>query len=131
MRLFCCQCDIDVEARLTDGMETYPHREDLYDLPFWKCDACRNFVGCHHKTSEPNKPLGCIPSAEVKELRKQIHANLDPLWMDGKHSRKYIYARLTEVIGREYHTADIRNATEASLVIKKLNQLKHKIRTNP
>lgn len=131
MRIFCCHCNTDVEARLTDGMETYPHREDLYDLPFWKCDTCRNFVGCHHKTSEPTKPLGCIPSAEVKELRKQIHANLDPLWMEGKHSRKYIYARLTEVIGREYHTADIRNATEANLVIKKLNQLKHKIRTNP
>jgi hypothetical protein len=128
MKLFCCQCSADVEARLTDGMETYPHREDLYDLPFWKCDVCRNFVGCHHKTEERTKPLGCIPSAEVKELRKQIHATLDPLWMEGKHSRKYIYARLTEVLGREYHTAEIRNKTEANAVLEKLKYLSSKTR---
>lgn len=123
MNLYCCECDADVEARLTNGEETYQHREDLYDLPFWICDTCNNFVGCHHKTEERTKPLGCIPSAEVKALRQKIHKALDPLWMDGKHSRKYIYARLGEVIGREYHTADIRNTVEANAVLDKLKYL--------
>jgi hypothetical protein len=128
MKLFCCQCNADVEARLTDGMETYPHRPDLYSLPFWICNTCHSFVGCHHKTEERTKPLGCIPSDEVKLLRQKIHKALDPLWMEGKHSRKYIYARLTEVLGREYHTAEIRNKTEANAVLEKLKYLSSKTR---
>lgn len=123
MQIYCCKCNSEVQARLTNGKEVYPHREDLYELPFWKCDSCNCFVGCHHKTAERTKPLGCIPSEQIKSLRKQIHAKLDPLWMNRQHSRKYIYARLTEVLGREYHTADIRNAHEASLVLNKLQQL--------
>lgn len=126
MKLFCCQCNTEVNARLTDGMETYPNREDLYDLPFWICDTCNCFVGCHHKTEERTKPLGSIPSPKVKMLRQNIHKVLDPLWMSGQHSRKYIYARLGEVLGREYHTADVRNEAEANAVMAKLKYLSNK-----
>ena len=68
-KIWCCGCGKEVDARLTDGAEVYPHRRDLASLPFWKCDACGNFVGCHHKTRERTKPLGCIPTPEIKDVR--------------------------------------------------------------
>jgi len=43
MKIFCCGCGQDIDARLTDGAEIFPYRKDLYSLPFWKCDACGNF----------------------------------------------------------------------------------------
>jgi hypothetical protein len=55
MKLYCTGCEHEVEARLTNGEERYPHRPDLYELPFWKCDACSGYVGCHHKTDNPTK----------------------------------------------------------------------------
>ena len=64
----CVECKATVEARLTDGSEIYPHRKDLHKLPFWKCDHCGNFVGCHHKTKKRTRPLGCIPNKEIKKL---------------------------------------------------------------
>lgn len=129
MIVYCCNCESDVEVRLTDGKEIYQHRPDLHSLPFWKHDACGGFVGCHHKTQDRTKPLGCIPTEAIKQLRKTIHARLDPMWMNKQHSRKYLYKKISDVIGREYHTADIRSVTEANLVIKKLSELELKVRT--
>ena len=80
MDIYCCGCNKDTAARLTNGEEIYPHRKDLYSLPFWKCDQCGNYVGCHHKTKNQTKPLGCIPTQEIKNIRKKIHTVLDPLW---------------------------------------------------
>jgi len=79
MKIFCCACKSDVNARLTNGSEIYPHRSDLSSIPFWKCDDCGNFVGCHHKTSKPTQPLGHIPTPEIRKARQHIHMILDPL----------------------------------------------------
>lgn len=57
MTIFCNECGKDVECRLTNGSEIYPHRGDLKDLPFWIHDVCGNYVGCHHKTDNPTTPL--------------------------------------------------------------------------
>lgn len=113
MRIYCCGCDDMTDARLTDGFEIYPHRSDLGTLPFWKCDDCGNFVGCHHKTNEPTKPLGCIPTPEIKKARQQIHAILDPLWKSGQYKRQFLYKRISDEIGKRYHTAEIRSIEEA------------------
>lgn len=120
MKIYCCTCECEIEARLTDGTEIYAHRSDLHNLPFWKCDKCNNFVGCHHKTKNRTKPLGCIPSAEIKNARKQIHAILDPIWQSGVMDRKTLYAKLTDKLGRQYHTADIRSLEEARLIYKEV-----------
>lgn len=113
MLIHCCGCGGEVEARLTDGGEIYPRRKDLKILPFWKCDACGNYVGCHHKTKDVTRPLGCIPTKEITNARKHIHAILDPIWKSGKMNRKDIYAVLSEKTGRQYHTAKIRSVEEA------------------
>lgn len=48
----------------------------------WICErwpACNGSVGAH-----PNgTPLGTVPDALTKELRRQCHAIVDPLWQEG------------------------------------------------
>jgi hypothetical protein len=125
MLIRCLGCDKErVEARLTNGAEIYPHRKDLNDLPFWKCDDCGNFVGCHHKTSDRTKPLGCIATPEIKNARKHIHALLDPLWSGSKTSRTKIYQMITDKIGWKYHTANIRTIEEARNVYRIILDIK-------
>lgn len=113
MKIHCCGCGFKVNARLTNGAEIYPHRNDLNKLPFWKCDACGNFVGCHHKTSKPTQPLGCIPTPEIKKARQHIHQVLDPLWQSGKYKRGQVYKMISDKFGWKYHTASIKTIEEA------------------
>lgn len=112
--IYCCGCSSDVNARLTDGAEIYPHRSDLARLPFWKCDSCGNFVGCHHKTKQRTAPLGCIPTPEIKEARSHIHRILDPLWKSGRFKRRELYSKIANSLGiKEYHTAELRSVEQA------------------
>lgn len=123
MQIFCCQCQSKVAARLTNGAEIYPHREDLAALPFWRCDACKNYVGCHHKTSNPTRPLGNIPNSEIRNARQRIHRILDPLWQSGRLSRRAIYAELSEALGWKYHTANIKSVEEARTVYTEVKKI--------
>jgi len=122
--IYCCGCGADVSARLTDGREIYPHRPDLFSLPFWKCDTCKNFVGCHHKTKDRMRPLGCIPTKELKAARQHIHKILDPLWKQKRISRGDIYAMLADKLCiEEYHTAEIRTVDEAREVYRIVREI--------
>jgi len=121
--IYCCGCERDVAARLTSGAEIYPHRIDLRTLPFWICDTCGNWVGCHHKTMRRARPLGCIPTEELKEARKRLHALIDPLWKSGKIGRRELYAAISHEIGWEYHTAQIRTIGEVQAVSKAVAKL--------
>ena len=116
--VYCCGCGKNVRARLTDGREIYPHRHDLGNLPFWKCDTCGNYVGCHHKTKDRTAPLGCIPTPTLKEARKHIHDLIDPIWQSGKMGRTELYRMLSDRLGWKYHTADIRSVEEAREVYR-------------
>lgn len=115
-QLWCCQCQGEVDARLTSGAEVYPHRADLAALPRWICDACGNHVGTHHKTDQPTRPLGNIPSPELKRARIHIHNLIDPVWKSGAVRRKAIYAHLSKMLGRQYHTGELRTLDEARSV---------------
>ncbi len=123
MQIYCCSCTTHVEARLTDGAEIYPRREDLHKLPFWKCDECGNYVGCHHKTKNRTHPVGCIPSKEIKKARQHIHKVLDPLWRSGKYKRNKLYSMLTEYLGWRYHTGQTRTIEEARSVYRYIQTL--------
>jgi len=122
MEIYCCGCGKKVDARLTDGAEIYPHRLDLYSLPFWKCDGCGNHVGCHHKRKNKITPLGCIPTPEIKNARMEIHEILDPIWKSGRVDRKTLYAAISEHLGWTYHTAQIRSIDEARKVWRFVRQ---------
>ena len=112
--IWCCGCSAEIAARLTSGAEIYPHRKDLADLPFWKCDTCKNHVGCHHKTDNPTRPLGNIPTPELRKARGHIHKQLDPIWRMKIMPRGKVYAEIQRLLGvKEYHTAELRTIEEA------------------
>jgi hypothetical protein len=121
MKIYCCECKKDVDARLTDGREIYPNRKDLFILPFWKCDVCGNYVGCHHKTENRTKPLGVIPNKLIREYRKMIHNVIDPLWKNKTMNRKKIYNEISNQLGYEYHTAELKTTEECKKVIEIVN----------
>lgn len=123
--IHCCECQKKVMAYLTNGAMIYPHRPDLKHLPFWQCPRCLNFVGCHHKTDRPTQPLGVIPTPEIREARKRVHATLDPLWQSGRFKRGHLYKLLSNRIGRRYHTADIRSVEEADEIYKHVLEIAH------
>jgi len=115
--IWCCGCGKDVSARLTSGEEVYSHRVDLYDLPFWICDSCNNFVGCHHKTKNRTQPLGVIATQEIKDARRHIHRVIDPIWKQKRMSRGALYRKLAKALDKEeYHTAQIKTIDEARKV---------------
>lgn len=120
MKVYCCGCKAVVNARLTSGGEIYPHRYDLAKLPFWRCDRCMNYVGCHKGTQQP---LGVIATPELMGARRRIHQLLDPIWQSGKISRRKLYQKISDELGYSYHTAEIRSLEEARrvwAVIKRL-----------
>lgn len=122
-KLFCCGCEQEVDARLTDGAEIYPHRADLADLPYWRCDGCGNWVGCHHKAKNRTDPLGVIPTPALKKARSHIHAIMDPLWQSGRLPRSEVYRRLSDRLGWRFHTAKIRDLPEARRVYRLVQEI--------
>lgn len=126
MKLYCCGCQETVEATLVNGATIYPHRKDLHTLPFWQCPACCNYVGCHHKTDEPTKPLGCIPTKAIKQARMRIHELADPLWKDGFIKRAALYREISKLIGYTYHAAEIRTIDEARKIEEVVGTLRKK-----
>ena len=117
--IYCVTCQKEVKAYLTKGKEVYPHRPDLAQRDFYKCPECKNFVGCHIGT---HKPLGCIPSKELKQARIKAHNFIDQFWKTKKCSRHKIYKILTDHFGYRYHngnTKTVKECEEAIEVIKK------------
>lgn len=65
----------------------------------WMCYYCRDcdaYVGCHNNT---RKPLGTPANRELRKLRITAHSLFDPIWREGKMSRKYAYRYLEENTG--------------------------------
>jgi hypothetical protein len=117
--IFCCGCQQEVEARLTNGAEIYPHRADLQRIHFWKCDTCKNAVGTHWKTKQPTKPLGVIPTPQIKKARQHIHALIDPIWHKQRIiQRSTLYAKISKALGYTFHTGEIRSIEEARKIYK-------------
>lgn len=123
-QIYCVACEKNVPARLTTGEEIYGKRNIVYvEHPYWICDTCKNYVGCHHKTKNPTNPLGCIPTPELRKLRKQIHDVLDPLWRGQPSKRQQLYNKISDFINRRYHTAGTRSVDEALKVLSFVQKL--------
>jgi hypothetical protein len=83
------------------GKEIYPHRADLADRKFWRCEPCGAYVGCHVKTG---KPLGRLANAGLRRLRIAAHEQFDKLWKVGDAEtlgkrRTSMYAWLARTLG--------------------------------
>ena len=123
--IYCVACKKDVFADLVTGEQVYPHRPDLYRLKFYKCPTCGNSVGCHRGSK---KPLGVIATRELKKARIDIHDLLDPIWRTDKLlSRNKLYSRLSDKIGKPYHTAEIRSIEEARMIYKYILEIKKEL----
>lgn len=121
MKIYCCNCQGEVDVRLTKGKEIYPNRRDLANIPFWIHDECKGFVGCHHKTDCPTAPLGYIPTQAIKVYRKRLHGAIDPFWENHPNKRKarvYLYKDVSNFIGYQYHAAKIKTEAEAAKILK-------------
>lgn len=119
MKLQCINCDKDVEAELVTGDVIYPHRPDLKTRNFYKCPFCGEYVGCHPNTI---KPLGCIPSKELRQARIKVHNKLDILWKSGKYKRAEIYKTLSEHFGYKYHNGNTKTVAECEEAIQVLER---------
>ena len=125
MDIFCCGCGKDVSARLTTGGEIYPHRMDLSDKKFWKCDVCRNYIGIHAKSG---LPLGVIPTPELRKSRIILHRAIDPIWKSGNYTRSGIYKELSTRLGiKEFHTGEIKTLAEFKLALLKIEEIKNEL----
>ncbi|MBQ0113401.1 MAG: hypothetical protein KBT03_09750 [Bacteroidales bacterium] len=114
--IYCCQCKENVNAKLVKGNVVYQNRPDLDCLNFYQCERCKNFVGCHKGTENP---LGCIPTKEIKNARKFIHALIDPILQGGFIKRKKLYKLISENLGiKQYHTGWTRTIEECREVYK-------------
>lgn len=111
---------------IASGREVYPHLPHLYKKSFWRCSGCRHHVGCHKGTT---KPLGCIPTPQIKEARRHIHELIDPLWKYGEIKRGKLYRMISNKLGYEYHTAEIRSIDEARKVYIIAREIKKKLQT--
>lgn len=98
-----------MQTNLINGVIAYPHRPDLANLPFWQCPKCNNFVGCHHKTNQPTRPLGVIPNFEIKQARQKLHALIDPVWKNKLISRTELYKLISKQLGYQFHIAEIKS----------------------
>ena len=92
--LICLYCS--TPAKLVTGAIIYPHRADLATLMFWSCLTCDAYVGCHKKTTAP---LGRLANAELRRAKNNAHRVFDPLWKNGKMSRRAAYQWLAENLG--------------------------------
>lgn len=58
-----------------------------------------------------------MATTQIMAVRKQIHRILDKLWAT-KGERKSIYKKLSEKLGYEYHTGNIRSYEEGMEIFK-------------
>lgn len=125
MKIWCCHCNEDVDAALVTGGIVYPHRPDLNKKNFYICPKCNNFVGCHPNS---DKPLGCIPTRELKQARIKVHNKMDPLWKSGRMTRKSIYSLLSQRLGYTYHNGETKSVEECNKAYNILEEIEHDIR---
>lgn len=120
LKIYCCNCNKDVDAQLVDGSIVYPYRSDLYKLKFYRCPFCHNFVGTHKDTE---KPLGCIASSELKTWRIKVHNRLDYLWKKNICKRKEVYKQLSEHFGYDYHNGNTKSIEECQQALEVIEKI--------
>ena len=104
-RIYCVACSRNVYANRVTGDTIYPHRKDLNSKMFYQCPYCCNYVGTH----ADGRPLGTIPTPELRKCRSWVHKVIDSHWLPTRdvQKRKELYTDLSRLLGREYHTGEI------------------------
>lgn len=97
----CQECGGD-SCELVTGERIYPHRPDLYWKRFWVCKQCPDaYVGCHGSSE---RPLGTCAGPQLRKVRRQCHAEFDPLWQgEVFRSRTRAYNWLSNKMHKSVH----------------------------
>jgi hypothetical protein len=131
--IWCAACKQDVQARLTTGQEVYPRHPQFWTQPYWVCDGCGNFVGCHHRhhiATMQTRPLGILATPELKFARRKLHELIDPLWQTKVIGRRALYAEIaTRMNWPTYHTAEIKSVAEARQVYRVVLDIRSELAT--
>ena len=98
--MICPSCK--KEAVWVDNAEVYGRRYGKSYMCYY-CKECEYMVGCHNNTK---KALGTMVGKELRQLRRQVHAKIDPLWQSGKFKRGQVYARISKALGYTYQTGE-------------------------
>lgn len=98
----CQYCENDAE--LVTGEEVYPHLPHLHANKIWRCVPCKAWVGCHKGT---DKPMGRLANAELRKAKMEAHAIFDPIWREGKRTRKEAYQWLAEKLNMPFKKCHI------------------------
>jgi len=69
---------------------------------YW-CKDCDAYVGCHQNSK---RPFGTMANKELRQLRIKAHSHIDPLWKEGRMTRKEMYASLNRIFGYEVHIGE-------------------------
>ena len=98
-QVICPYCN--AEAKQVNGEVIYPHRPDLAAKLFYLCRPCWAYVGCHQTPDRHGEPFGTLADEETRMYRSELHAHLDPLWIDGpkrgrRKRRVFVYKWLSE-----------------------------------
>lgn len=126
--IWCTCCNKMMPSVLREAKLVTPKSKPASML--WVCTGCLNYISCHQHSGGLIKPMGCIANPELRAARKHIHAKLDAIWRLGFMTRNDIYASLSNSIGREYHTAEIKTVPEARNIYRLLNAMTDSMTAN-
>lgn len=95
-------------ARLVTGDVIYPDvvTATVAEALFWQCEPCDAYVGTHRNSSRA-APFGSLANAELRKMRRRVHALFDPLWQSGEMKRNEAYGWLAARLGIEQHRAHV------------------------
>jgi hypothetical protein len=98
--MICPYCNLN--AVWVENKEIYG-RNYGKSYMIWLCRLCEAYVGCHKNTK---KPLGTMANASLRKMRIHIHSLIDPIWKSGIMSRKDLYKKLSDYMGKEFHVGE-------------------------
>lgn len=80
------------EAKLVSSKDFYGKD---YGSNVWSCRPCSAYVGTHGRSEAP---LGTLAKPYLRDLRKEAHSLFDPVWKNGKVSRRNAYKWLAKAM---------------------------------
>lgn len=118
---YCCNCKQLQSCELVSGCDIYGSGTKYDWAYFFRCPDCGEYVGA----SQTYEPLGTIPTKEIRALRSQIHAVIDPIWKSGRLKRGEVYKSMAKALGiLEYHTAELSTPEIALQALEVAHSLK-------
>ena len=83
------------ETQIVKGAKLYPYHPDIGEKLFYYCACQPAWVGCHKNT---DKPMGTLANSELRNLRREVHRQMDKIWQNGKMTRSQCYARMSKML---------------------------------